>query len=88
MKKFEEILSEKEAAPALGNGQNTQTLTVVLLCQCWFLYCNVPLCMWLEESERINFVKVNASLKQTCQDAGVQECISDVMSMIDLAGPK
>jgi hypothetical protein len=85
MKKFAEILSEKEKGPALGNGQNAQTLTVILLCECWFLYTNVPLCMWLEESEKMNFVKTNAGIKQACQDAVVQDCISDLMSMIDLS---
>jgi hypothetical protein len=41
--------------------------------------------MWLEESEKMNFVKTNAGIKQACQDAVVQDCISDLMSMIDLS---
>lgn len=71
MKKFAEILSEKESAPALGKGDNHPGLLIILLSMCWTMYSNVPLCMWIEESFKMDFMKVNGHLKQVCQNQDV-----------------
>jgi hypothetical protein len=58
-------LREKVKPPALGKGEDIDTLEALLLTECRIMYTNVEICTWIEEEYKLFFVETHNKLKET-----------------------
>jgi hypothetical protein len=88
MKAIDDVLSERTEAPALGNGTDEDCLNAVLLTECRLMYCNVDLCLYIEEDFQLFFTETHQKLDQVTQHQKIKNIIKDIQSMVSIEGQK